>query len=95
MAPTGASGFLSDFAPTFGGQPLRSGFPALRATELPERYSGGIPVVRLAVVGLAGRDIANQLGEGDRIARALEPFCGHAVIIAQPGFGRTALGIST
>jgi hypothetical protein len=56
---------------------------------LAQRDSGGILVVLLAILYLAGSDVTDQLGELDRIARTLFAGLGHAPIIAQPDRGRT------
>ena len=72
-----------DFPPAFGRQFLGSRFPALGSAQLTERDCRRIPAVLNAILNLPRRDVANELGERNRVTRALLETVGHAAIIAQ------------
>jgi hypothetical protein len=51
---------------------LSCALPPYATIPFPARDSGGIAIVFHFVLLLARRDVANELGEGDGAARALE-----------------------
>ena len=73
----------SKLLPVFGGHSLHTRLSTFLPAQ-PSQFDGGlIPIVRLGIEGLAGRDVANHLREREGIARAFLPSFRHATIIAQ------------
>ena len=83
LRPAFLCGFLGNFPTLRWRQLVSAGSPALRATELPKRNSGGISVIRYGVCSLSGRNVANQFRKRDGIAWTFSLPVRHAKSIAQ------------
>ena len=77
------SRFPGYFPTLFGAEFASAGLAALFAAQPPQFHGCRISLVLLAVLNLAGRDVADELAQRNRVARALLSSLSHASIIAQ------------
>jgi hypothetical protein len=80
--------FLCYFTPLGWRQLVGAGLAALRATELPKRNSGGIPVIGDGVACLSSRDVSDQFRQREGIAGTFSLPVRHVRSIAQSALMR-------